>query len=120
MTAVSTMRLSADPMTDKDLLRLVYGGGHRELVDGCLVIRREVGHYTGGRLHPRSAAQQAAADARYGIGIYLLVDPLEPVLTVLVLDGADYVETARGAGDEVVRVGGPIGLELSAAQLVRD
>ncbi len=45
MTAMSELRLSADPLTDEDLLRLVYGGGRRELVDGCLVITREVGHY---------------------------------------------------------------------------
>ena len=214
MTTMSALRLSADPMTDEDLLRLVYGGGQRELVDGCLVITREVGHYTegyledlpddgrkhelldgqvvvspGGRpIHQRAVTRllialnavlppelevlaapvdvhipgplsskllpdvlvvptitvetervsqpvlavevlststrrfdlgrKRAAYARYGIGSYLLVDPLVPSLTVLVLDGADYVETARGEGDERVRIGGPIGLELSAAQLV--
>lgn len=203
------------PHTPDDLLRIAYGGGRRELVDGCLVITREVGHWTpadllelpeDNRKHelldgqivispsPRPIHQRVvsrlvvaldlvlapelevltapvdvhiphglptlllpdvivvptftaetervsrpvlavevlspstrrfdldrkrAAYARYGIGIYLLVEPLAPSLTVLTLDGADYVETARGEGAEPVRIGAPVDLELSAAQLVR-
>lgn len=204
-----------EPLTPDDLLRIAYGGGRRELVDGCLVITREVGHWTpadllelpeDNRKHelldgqivispsPRPIHQRAvfrlakaldlvlppelevltapvdvhiprglptlllpdvivvptitvdtelvsrpvlaievlspstrrfdlgrkrAAYARYGIGVYLVVDPLVPVLTVLTLDGADYVETARGEGEALVHVGGPVVLEVSAAQLVR-
>jgi Uma2 family endonuclease len=62
--------------------------------------------------------RKRAAYARYGIGAYLVVDPLMPALTMLTLDGADYVETARGAGEALVHVGGPVVLEVSAAQLV--
>ncbi len=204
-----------EPLTPDDLLRIAYGGGRRELVDGCLVITREVGHWTpadllelpeDNRKHelldgqivispsPRPIHQRVvsrlvvalaavlppeleiltapvdvhiphglptlllpdvivvptitvdtelvsrpvlavevlspstrrfdlgrkrAAYARYGIGVYLVVDPLVPALTVLTLDGADYVETARGAGEALVHVGGPVVLEVSAAQLVR-
>lgn len=204
-----------EPLTPDDLLRIAYGGGRRELVDGCLVITREVGHWTpadllelpeDNRKHelldgqivispsPRPIHQRVvsrlvvalaavlppelevltapvdvhiphglptlllpdvivvptitvdtelvsrpvlavevlspstrrfdlgrkrAAYARYGIGVYLVVDPLVPALTVLTLDGADYVETARGEGDALVHVGGPVVLEVSAAQLVR-
>lgn len=204
-----------EPLTPDDLLRIAYGGGRRELVDGCLVITREVGHWTpadllelpeDNRKHelldgqivispsPRPIHQRVvsrlvvalaavlppelevltapvdvhiphglptlllpdvivvptitvdtelvsrpvlavevlspstrrfdlgrkrAAYARYGIGVYLVVDPLVPALTVLTLDGADYVETARGEGEALVHVGGPVVLEVSAAQLVR-
>lgn len=204
-----------EPLTPDDLLRIAYGGGRRELVDGCLIITREVGHWTpadllelpeDNRKHelldgqivispsPRPIHQRVvsrlvvalaavlppelevltapvdvhiphglptlllpdvlvvptitvdtelvsrpvlavevlspstrrfdlgrkrAAYARYGIGVYLVVDPLVPALTVLTLDGADYVETARGEGEALVHVGGPVVLEVSAAQLVR-
>ncbi len=204
-----------EPLTPDDLLRIAYGGGRRELVDGCLVITREVGHWTpadllelpeDNRKHelldgqivispsPRPIHQRVvsrlvvalaavlppelevltapvdvhiphglptlllpdvlvvptitvdtelvsrpvlavevlspstrrfdlgrkrAAYARYGIGVYLVVDPLVPALTVLTLDGADYVETARGEGEALVHVGGPVVLAVSAAQLVR-
>ena len=204
-----------EPLTPDDLLRIAYGGGRRELVDGCLVITREVGHWTSADLlelpednrkhelldgqivispSPRPIHQRAvsrlvvalaavlppelevltapvdvhiphglptlllpdvlvvptitvdtelvsrpvlavevlspstrrfdlgrkrAAYARYGIGVYLVVDPLVPALTVLTLDGADYVETARDEGEALVHVGGPVVLEVSAAQLVR-
>jgi Uma2 family endonuclease len=204
-----------EPLTPDDLLRIAYGGGRRELVDGCLVITREVGHWTPADLlelpednrkhelldgqivispsprpiHRRVVSRlvvalaavlppelevltapvdvhiphglptlllpdvlvvptitvdtelvsrpvlavevlspstrrfdlgrKRAAYARYGIGVYLVVDPLVPALTVLTLDGADYVETARGEGDALVHVGGPVVLEVSAAQLVR-
>lgn len=214
MTAMSELRLSADPLTDEDLLRLVYGGGRRELVDGCLVITREVGHYRlddllelpedgrkhelldgqivvspGARpLHQRAVARlimalnsalpaglealpspvdvhipgplptkllpdvvvvpaitvdtetvarpvvavevlspstrrfdlgrKRAAYARYGTPIYLLVDPVAPSITVLVLDGGDYMQTAYGEGATRIRLDGPVVLELSAADLV--
>lgn len=204
-----------EPLTPDDLLRIAYGGGRRELVDGCLIITREVGHWTpadllelpeDNRKHelldgqlvispsPRPIHQRVvsrlvvalaavlppelevltapvdvhiphglptlllpdvlvvptitvdtelvsrpvlavevlspstrrfdlgrkrAAYARYGIGVYLVVDPLVPELTVLTLDGADYVETARGEGEALVHVGGPVVLDVSAAQLVR-
>ena len=204
-----------EPLTPDDLLRIAYGGGRRELVDGCLIITREVGHWTpadllelpeDNRKHelldgqivispsPRPIHQRVvsrlvvalvavlppelevltapvdvhiphglptlllpdvlvvptitvdtelvsrpvlavevlspstrrfdlgrkrAAYARYGIGVYLVVDPLVPALTVLTLDGADYVETARDEGDVLVHVDGPVVLEVSAAQLVR-
>ncbi len=204
-----------EPLTPDDLLRIAYGGGRRELVDGCLVITRKVGHWTpadllelpeDNRKHelldgqivispsPRPIHQRVvsrlvvalaavlppelevltapvdvhiphglptlllpdvivvptitvdtelvsrpvlavevlspstrrfdlgrkrAAYARYGIGVYLVVDPLVPTLTVLTHDGADYVETARGEGEALVHVGGPVVLEVSAAQLVR-
>jgi Uma2 family endonuclease len=204
-----------EPLTPDDLLRIAYGGGRRELVDGCLVITREVGHWTpadllelpeDNRKHelldgqivispsPRPIHQRVvsrlvvalaavlppelevltapvdvhiphglptlllpdvlvvptitvdtelvsrpvlavevlspstrrfdlgrkrAAYARYGIGVCLVVDPLVPALTVLTLDGADYVETARGEGEALVHVDGPVVLAVSAAQLVR-
>jgi Uma2 family endonuclease len=204
-----------EPLTPDDLLRIAYGGGRRELVDGCLVITREVGHWTpadllelpeDNRKHelldgqivispsPRPIHQRVvsrlvvalaavlppelevltapvdvhiphglptlllpdvivvptitvdtelvsrpvlavevlspstrrfdlgrkrAAYARYGIGVYLVVDPLVPALTVLTLDGADYVETARGEGEALVHFGGPVVLAVSAAQLMR-
>ena len=204
-----------EPLTPDDLLRIAYGGGRRELVDGCLVITREVGHWTpadllelpeDNRKHelldgqivispsPRPIHQRVvsrlvvalaavlppelevltapvdvhiphglptlllpdvivvptitvdtelvsrpvlavevlspstrrfdlgrkrAAYARYGIGVYLVVDPLVPALTVLTLDGTDFVETARGEGEALVHVGGPVVLAVSAAQLVR-
>jgi Uma2 family endonuclease len=221
MTAMTTELMPepflhpGEPLTPDDLLRIAYGGGRRELVDGCLVITREVGHWTPADLlelpednrkhelldgqivispssrpiHQRVVSRlvvalaavlppelevltapvdvhiphglptlllpdvivvptitvdtelvsrpvlavevlspstrrfdlgrKRAAYARYGIGVYLVVDPLVPALSVLTLDGADYVETARGEGEALVHVGGPVVLAVSAAQLVR-
>lgn len=203
-----------DPLTPDDLLRIAYGGGRRELIDGCLVITREVGHWTpadllelpeDNRKHelldgqivispsPRPIHQRVvsrlvvaiaailppelevltapvdvhiphglptlllpdvlvvptitaqtdlverplvaievlspstrrfdlgrkrAAYARYGIPVYLIVDPLLPSVRVLTLDGDDFVEKAYGEGDARVRLDGPVSLELSAAELV--
>ena len=205
---------TSDPLTADDLLRLRYGGGRRELVDGCLVITREVGYYVredladlpeDGRKHelldgqvvvspgPRPIHQRAvlrlataldavlppglealpapvdlvipgplpslllpdvlvvpavtpatvdverpllaaevlspstrrfdvgrkrAAYARAGIAVYLLVDPLEPALTVLALRDGAYEEVGSVQGDATVTLPRPLGLVLSAAQLV--
>jgi hypothetical protein len=47
-----------------------------------------------------------------------VLDPDEPSLLVLELQGGTYVERARGAGDEVLAVTSPFPLALAPAMLV--
>jgi Uma2 family endonuclease len=53
-----------------------------------------------------------------GVPSYWVLDPDEPSLLVLELQGGTYVERARGAGDEVLAVTSPFPLALAPAMLV--
>ncbi len=47
MTEIALVRPRNGPVTEQDLRdRIAYGGGHRELVDGCLLLSRDSGPFT--------------------------------------------------------------------------
>lgn len=61
-----------------------------------------------------------AVYAEIGIQSYWIVDPNEPSVLILELDGDTYVERARAVGSETVTVSRPIAVTFAPSQLQDD
>jgi len=66
----------------------------------------------------RDTTLKHAKYAEGGISSYWIVDPNEPSIIAYALEHGQYVEVARGANDDVVRLGEPFPVTAVPAELI--